>query len=77
MIWLRCEGEEVAILTPEERYVPGERYWPRPKYQNRTSEPYGILNTGTGPIKHPPDITGTNTGKTPSLASYRSLPNGA
>jgi hypothetical protein len=51
----------------------------RAKYQNRTLEPHGvgILNTGTGPIKHPPGITDTDTGKNPSLASYRALPNGA
>jgi len=51
----------------------------RAKYQNRTLEPHGvgILNTGTGPIKHPPGITDTDTGKTPSLAPYRALPNRA
>jgi hypothetical protein len=47
----------------------------RAKYQNWTLEPHGvgILNTGTRRIKHPPGITDTDTGKTPSLASYRAL----
>jgi hypothetical protein len=51
----------------------------RAKYQIWTLEPHGvgILNTSTGRIKHPPGITDTNTGKTPSLAPYRALPNRA
>jgi hypothetical protein len=48
------------------------------KVSKRTLEPRGVgmLNTGTEPTKHPPGMTDTDTGKTPSLASYRGLLNG-